>query len=146
MQYFSPEWATGLVDDEAVEAEYARFLDSLGEDSRARQLARSISLHDARVLGAALGEDGRLNLSLSGGDIEVGYWRMALSYSGPAVSNAAALAGAVRGQSEIWYAEFRVDKGRLAPGFLLMPRRRGARPQEFAIAFDQFDFCLSQAE
>jgi hypothetical protein len=88
MRFFTPEWCRGDDDLDAAAA-YVAALEQLGADLpvAARVLARSISLHDARI--RRIDADARrceLALLLRAGDHERGYFDLDLHYGGFAMA------------------------------------------------------------
>ena len=92
MNYFTPAWHSGELDDEVVEKSIrdykrhlARLLPSLPPE--VQRLATRISLHDG-LLWEALVDRGqaRLRLTLRCGDLQVGYFDLELEYAGVSFS------------------------------------------------------------
>ena len=149
MEYFTTEWASGNLSDDAyarVIEQYNEYLSTLDRTSGAWRFATTISLNDAyldRVLYDR--SEGSLRLSLLTGDNQVGYWMTELTYAAARIADGERVLklGLSKRPSEIWYAEFTGSPNASSHAFLLAPNngQRLRSPGEFRISFDKFDFA-----
>jgi len=147
MDYFTHEWARGDVDDvtyDDVLDRYRRFVGSLDQSTKVGQFANEVSLNTAHIDHALYdGGHQRLELTVLNGDLQIGYWRTRLIYTGARLSGEDVLRRALaRRPTEVWYDEFSQSGAGMKHSFLLEPLagRQMAFGGEFSVAFDVFAF------
>lgn len=143
MDYFTFDWAMGNESDVDAIGDYSRFLTSLDPAGAVWQFATTISLNDALLDKVVFNRsEGELKLLLLTGDLQVGYWRSELTYTGVTLHGERVLADALdRRPTEVWYDEFTCRGERLCHNFLLAPTDLGqATTGEFGIEFVSFSY------
>jgi len=148
MEFFTPEWASGNLDDDdsaAVVQRYNEYLGSLDKAGAVWRFATTVNLNDAyldRVIVDKL--TGNLKLSLLTGDLQVGYWMTELTYSAAQIVDGAEILRLALSKrpSEIWYDEFSGSPHAGSHAFLIAPRQDEGLQSwgEFRITFDGFHF------
>lgn len=149
MDYFTRAWALGDLSDEefdGVEQRYREYIASLDPNGPVRRFATTVSLNDAYVDRLTY-SDGDLSLRLLTGDLQRGYWRTLLRYSGGRiVAGREALESAVAVRpTEIWYDEFAAAPPRMVHRFLLVKPDTTEDRGEVHIEFDGFLFSETPA-
>lgn len=141
MRFFTVEWAEGALDDhafDAVIADYDAHISGFDRTSSVWQFATTVSLNDA-WLDKVVVAGREIRLTLLTGDMQVGYWRTEITYTGASIIGEDTLRCALRTRpSEVWYDEFSTQ---FTHGFLLAhPSGRAKAVGEFAIMFDGFGY------
>jgi hypothetical protein len=124
MQFFTPEWHRGELpeaDAEAIVPAYQRHVERLlpNLSTPMRVLAAGLGLHDALIRRVVLDRAAReLRLELRGGDQQLGYFDLDLTYLGAIVDAAdvATLAAAARAERTGERAEVLYDEVDLVIG------------------------------
>lgn len=154
MDFFTPEWAAGDLDDgefDRVIQRYQNYLEGMPASAIARRFAGTVSLNDAYLDRVTFDRSaGRLKLLLVTGDNQIGYWRTEIAYSGAHIvvgEDVLRFALSTR-PSEVWYDEFSGAPFDLTHGFLLAPQQPMslASPGEFRIKFRGLSFAQTRAE
>ncbi len=138
MNYFTPEWHSGYVDEHPGKKYREHLVPLLRQwPSYVRLLANSINLHDGQLRKFAWNiDEATLFLRLRCGDLQVGYFDLDLHYSGVLFSQAdwaSLLTLSASKSSSALYDEVDEDNGRFVHRILFISYRRTRRSRRFRL-------------
>ncbi len=145
MVFFTRAWSRGDLSDAECDAAsdgYARHFESISHilPSRLAQLARIVSLHDARVLRVVVDNANNVCLTLRAGDFQRGYYDADLRYRGVSLLLASPEVSEIAGNDDF---EIIADEIDISEGIHTFEHRLLARRGAIAVRFREFDYTVA---